>query len=396
MTQAKLIAGVVATAALLAPMLGAAQDDPYAPLGIRTGAFLIFPSITTGLEYDDNVFATDSDEEDDFLFTLRPEITAQSQWSRHSLAASVFGDFGFYANEDDANYQDFGTALTGGLDVTRNSRTTGSLAFSRLHEDPESADDLDDEEVTQYWRSEARVRHRHNFVRMFVQPSLFARRLAYEDTGNIDNAQRDRNVYGTGLRAGVAVSPRINVFGEVNGDLVRYDDAGSNDDNRGGDVRAGVEVDFTRLVVGEVSLGYAYRQYENFENEGGLAGDVGVTWTPTQLTTVDFVGRAGFEETTVVFDGDEASGNLTTGVGVIVNHDLRRNIRLNANAGYDRDDFQGTNRVDNTFRLGGGVSYLINRNLSVNASYRFDTRDSDDNNNEFDRNIFRLGLTARL
>jgi hypothetical protein len=182
----------------------------------------------------------------------------------------------------------------------------------------------------------------------------------------------------------------------VNGDLVRYDDAGSNDDNRGGDVRAGVEVDFTRLVVGEMSLGYAYRQYENFENEGGLAGDVGITWTPTQLTTVDLVGRAGFEETTVVFEGDEASGNLTTGVGVIVNHDLRRNIRLNANAGYDRDDFQGTNRVDNTFRLGGGVSYLINRNLSVNASYRFDTRDSDDNNNEFDRNIFRLGLTARL
>jgi hypothetical protein len=160
------------------------------------------------------------------------------------------------------------------------------------------------------------------------------------------------------LRAGVSVSPRINVFGEVNGDLVRYDDAGSNDDNRGGDVRAGVEVDFTRLVVGEMSLGYAYRQYENFENEGGLAGDVGITWTPTQLTTVDLVGRAGFEETTVVFEGDEASGNLTTGIGVIVNHDLRRNIRLNANAGYDRDDFQGTNRVDNTFRLGGGVSYL--------------------------------------
>jgi hypothetical protein len=32
----------------------------------------------------------------------------------------------------------------------------------------------------------------------------------------------------------------------------------------------------------------------------------------------------------------------------------------------------------------------------VDATYRFDTRDSDADNEEFDRNIFRIGLTARL
>lgn len=396
MTKTKLIGGAIAAAALLAPAVTLAQDDPYEPLGIRSGAFLIFPSLQTSVTYDDNVFATNNDEDDDFVFNVSPEVRAESQWSRHSLAATVFGDLGFFASETDSNYQDFGTALTGRLDALRNSRTTGNVLIARLHDDREDPDDAGVQDVTQYWQSEARVDHRHEFVRFFIQPSLFAARFNYESAGDVSNAERDYNSFGGGFRAGFAVSPRINVFGEVNSDIVRYDDAGDDDDSNGADVRAGVEVDVTRLVVGEASLGYAYRQYDEFENEGGLAGDLAITWTPTQLTTVDFIGNAGFEESTVVFDGDRASGNLSTGLGVVVNHDLRRNIRLNANVSYIRDDFQGTSRTDDTVRLGGGVSYLLNRNLSVDASYRFDTRSSDDNNAEFDRNLFRLGLTARL
>ena len=43
-----------------------------------------------------------------------------------------------------------------------------------------------------------------------------------------------------------------------------------------------------------------------------------------------------------------------------------------------------------------GASYLINRNLSLDATYRFTKRDSDDNDAEYDRNIVLVGITARL
>jgi len=396
MTKTKLIGGAVAAVAVLASGVAAAQDDPFEPLGIRAGAFLVYPTLATTGTYDDNIFATKDDEEDDFIFTLRPDIRAESQWSRHSLAASTFGEFGFFADENDSNYEDFGAALDGRLDVTRDSATFGNLSFRRLHEDRESADDVGQDEVTQFWLSEAALRHRHRFVRFFVEPRVRAQRYAFEEAGDLSNADRDRNRFDGGLRAGVTVSPAINVFAEGNADVVRYDDAGDFQDSNGYDGRVGVEVDVTRLVVGEASVGYAYRQNDEFENEGGLTGDLGIVWTPTQLTTVTFTGRAGFDETTVTFDGDRSSGNLATNVGVRVDHELRRNIRLNATGEYQRDDFQGTNRVDDTFRLGAGASYLLNRNLSVDASYRFDTRDSDADDAEFDRNIFRIGVTARL
>lgn len=400
MTKTKLIGGVVAAAALLAPAVAAAQaaaqNDPFAPLGIRAGAFLIFPALTAAGTYDDNVFAAKNDTDDDFIFTLRPSVSAESQWSRHALAASAYTEFGFFAEEDDSNYEDFGTALNGRLDVTRDSATFGTLSLDRRSEDRESADDAGNTDVTQFWDTLARVRHRHSFARFFVQPTAYARRYAFEEAGEISNAERDRNIFGGGLRAGVTVSPAINAFGEVNADVRRYDDAGAFQDSNGYDVRGGVEVDISRLIIGEASLGYAYRQNDEFENEGGLAGDIGITWNPTQLTSVDFVGRAGFDESTVSFEGDRSSGNLASSIGVTATHELRRNIRLNANAEYQRDDFQGTNRVDDTFRVGTGVTYLLNRNLSLDASYRFDTRSSDDTNAEFDRNVFRVGVTARL
>jgi hypothetical protein len=398
MTKTKLIGGVVAAAALLAPTLALAQDDPYEPLGIRAGAFLVFPSIDTGLTYDDNVFATKNDTDDDFIFTVRPEITAESQWSVHSLAVSTFGEFGFYESETDSNYQDFGGAVAGTLDVLRNSRADGRLAISRLHDDREDPDQADVQDVTQYFLYDATVGYRHTFNRVFLRPTGFARRYAYENAGDVSNAGRDYNTYGLGLRTGFIVSPRISVFTEVDGDLVRYDEGGDNDDSNGVDVLGGVEVDFNRLIVGEASIGYGWRTYDNddFDDTNGLAANLGITWTPTQLTTVNFLGRSAIDESDVVFEGDRASGELNQSIGVIVNHDLRRNIVLTASTSYERGDFQETSRTDHTFRAGGGVSYLINRNFSVDATYNFSTRDSDDDDSEFDRNIFRVGLNVRL
>lgn len=399
MTKTKLIGGVVAAAALLAPTLTLAQDDPYEPLGIRAGAFLIFPSIDTGLAYDDNVFATNNDTDDDFIFTLRPEISAESQWSNHSLAVSTFGEFGFYESETDSNYQDFGGAVAGTLDVLRNSRADGRLGISRLHDDRDDPDQADVQDVTQYFLYDATVGYRHTFNRIFLRPTGFARRYAYENAGDVSNAGRDYNTYGLGLRTGFIVSPRISVFTQVDGDLVRYDEGGDNDDSSDGiDVLGGVEVDFSRLIVGEASIGYGWRTYENddFDDTNGLAANLGITWTPTQLTTVDFFGRSAIDESDVVFEGERASGELNQQIGVTVNHDLRRNIVLSATTSYERGDFQETSRTDHTFRAGGGITYLINRNFSVDATYNFSTRDSDSNNDEYTRNIFRIGLLARL
>ena len=89
--------------------------------------------------------------------------------------------------------------------------------------------------------------------------------------------------------------------------------------------------------------------------------------------------------------------SLAPGVPIIdITHELLRNVLLNANADYTRADFEGTSRSDDIFGLGAGVTYLINRNFSVDATYRWSKRESDDNAAEYTRNIVVLGVTARL
>lgn len=399
MTKTKLIGGMVAATAFLAPALATAQDDAFDPLGIRAGAFLIYPSLRVTGDYDDNVFATKDNETDDFITRLRPEVRAESQWSRHQLTASAFGEFAFFASENDSNYEDFGAGIGGRLDATRDSRTFGNLSFARLNEGRDDPDEAGLDEVTQYWRYDARVSHRHNFARFFVQPTLSANRISFESVGNVNNSTRDRNRYAAGLRGGFNLSPNINLFAEGNTDLVEYDDSGALDrDSTGWDVRGGAEIDISRLVVGEASIGYSRRTYDDnaFDDAQGIAAAAGITWTPTQLTTVSLDVSSGIEETTVVFEGEQASGSLRSILAVGVEHELRRNIILSADANLRRDDFEGTGRTDDTLGAGAGVTYLLNRNLAVDATYNFTTRSSDADAAEYDRSIFRIGVTARL
>jgi uncharacterized protein (PEP-CTERM system associated) len=116
----------------------------------------------------------------------------------------------------------------------------------------------------------------------------------------------------------------------------------------------------------------------------------------TTLDTVIFQGAADAYETTVVFNGKTASADYQYTVGVDWTHELLRNLLLNANAGYVHDKFEGTSRSDDTFLAGGGVTYLINRHLSLEATYDYNDRSSDAPNAEYSRNLFRIGVTAKL
>jgi hypothetical protein len=228
------------------------------------------------------------------------------------------------------------------------------------------------------------------------------RRFDFEDTDDINNDDRDRSQYLARARVGYEVSPRLDGFVEGTVDARRYDetpdDIGRDRDSEGYSLRAGADIDISGIVFGELSAGYSRRKYEDDELDtvNGLSFGGAMTWNVTQLTSVVFEALGELQETTVNFEGEEATANFQKSFSVDVTHELLRNVLLNANAAYIRDDFEGTDRADDSLLLGTGVSYLLNRNLSLDATYSFRTRDSDSDEAEYTRNIIRLGLTAKL
>jgi hypothetical protein len=385
----------------------AVQDRPrpdYEPLGMRAGSFLIHPGLTIEGAYDDNVFATKNDEKNDVIGILSPRIVAQSDWSRHSLEADAGGRFGFYNEYTGNNFQDFDAGLRGRLDVLRADQLSTNFRIGRAHEDRDSPDDPSVDatrDVTNYYFGTLAPAYRHQFNRMFTVVRGNFRRLDFENAGDVSNQDRDRWLYGGGLRVGYDVSPRFDLF--VQGDYrwVKYDSAqssGAKRDNSGYDARVGTSVDITGLVFGEFSIGYTAVSYDDseFDDANGMSGDGRITWNVTPLDTIIFNGSAAVEETTVTVNGEDASGNLQYLAGIDVTHELLRNVLLNANATYTRDDFQGVSRTDDTYALGAGVTYLLNRNISLLGTYTFATRDSDQSDEEYDRSIFRIGVNLAL
>jgi hypothetical protein len=200
------------------------------------------------------------------------------------------------------------------------------------------------------------------------------------------------------MRFGYNVSPRINTFVEglynIQRRDVHRDTDGFERDSQGWGARGGANVNFTDLLFGEAFAGYRQQEFDDsaFDTKGGFAYGLDLTWLPTRLTTVTLSGGSNFEPTT----NQDASSNFQSTVGLRAEHELLRNVLIGGEVGYIRDDFQNTDRTDNRFDAAADITYLINRHFSVGAAYGFTKQQSDDNTEEFDRNLFTLRVRARL
>ncbi|MGH6901719.1 MAG: outer membrane beta-barrel protein, partial [Geminicoccaceae bacterium] len=351
----------------------------------------IYPSLTVGSSYDTNVFATKDDTKDDFIFNFLPGFVVRSNFPRHAIVWSTQADIGRYVTETSEDYEDFGTALDGRLDITRNNRLTAGAAFARGHDsrdDPEDQGVDVSDEPSKYYTYGGDLGFQQEFNRFNVGLLGTFDRTDYTDG---DEGDRDRDLFGGRLRTGYFISPRINAF--LQGGFrreVRDQDTGR--DNNVYSASVGTEIDFTGLLFGEVNAGWSLQEFDesDVDSENGFTYGANLTWNPTGLTSVRLDGAGGFEPS------DVGSSRLESEIGLRVDHELRRNLLIGAQVRYSRDDFQDANRVDNRIDVGPDITYFVNRYLSVGADYVFTKRDSDDSDREFDRNVITLRVTAQL
>ena len=117
-------------------------------------------------------------------------------------------------------------------------------------------------------------------------------------------------------------------------------------------------------------------------------------WSVDGLTSVSVDANRTVGETTVT----GASGYLSTGLNVGVQHELRRNVLLSGNAGYANHDYIGhaITREDDYINAGAEVRYLLNKNYSVGLRYDYTNRDSNQAGADYDRNTIMATLTGSL
>lgn len=373
----------------------------YDAVGVRAGAFTVFPEVSVTGTYNDNIYATDTNTESDFITTLGARVSAQSNWSRHALNLRASVAQQLYADNDDEDRLDWNVGSDGRIDITRDTNLSGGLSYAELTEDRGAPNAIGlAAEPTEYSLLQANAAFNHRFNR--VTSSLGATYADYDyDTvplfggGTLNQDFRDREEFTQFLRLGYDVSPDTNVYVQGTINQRKYDQqppaVALNRDSDGYAVVVGSEFRLTNLAQGGVYVGYQSQDYDDptLPEIDGLAFGASVDWFVTPLTTVRFEAASSIEET--ISAG--ASGYTDNSVGLRVDHELMRNVILGGHASYANQDYEGIARDDDVIRAGVGVDYLLNRNFSLRLGYDYTERDSSANPFDYTRN--EVGLTLR-
>ncbi|MEQ9142857.1 MAG: outer membrane beta-barrel protein [Parvibaculaceae bacterium] len=382
-------------------VLDRARPD-YDPAGIRVGSFLLFPSVELGVGYDDNVGRSTNNTTDSYELTIAPQLQFQSQWSRHELNFGLAADAIFYEADSDLDYTNYGADIEGRLDISNSTNVEAYASYEELNEEIRSTTaPLAASEPTEYnaWGGGLQLNQRFN--RLTAELEGTYEQLDYDDVRAnggvvIDNDNRDRDVVTGRLRLGYDVDPDVNLFIEGALNEVDYDQApptvAVNRDSDGYRLGVGAEFDLTTLVSGEVVVGYLEQDYDSqaLADVDGLAADVGVNWYLTPLTTV----RLGAGSSAQQSDTTGSGGYLSQSIELAVDHELLRNVIISVGGDFENNDFEGINRDEDIVGFGLNAQYLINRNMAVDAGYRYEERDSNVVGRDYDRN--QIGVTLRL
>ncbi len=105
-------------------LLPIAGGDPWAPLGVRAGSFLLLPSLDLSSGYNTSPQRSSGTPPSAF-FVAAPELQVASDWERHSLTADIAGSYTWYAANDlvpSLNAPYLNSKIDGRVDVSHDTQ----------------------------------------------------------------------------------------------------------------------------------------------------------------------------------------------------------------------------------------------------------------------------------
>lgn len=366
------------------------EQSPYDPLGVRAGAFLLHPTIDVDFGYSDNPGQQPGKVKGATFATVAPALAFESEWTRHELRGSIAGEYTRYFGAQDPNRPGLDALLAGRVDVSRDTALETELRLSldteRIGDDGVPAD-ATTRPLTVTYGSSAGIVQRFGRTAVALR-GIFDANEYQEVEGTVS---RDYQTYGAALRGSYELSPAVQPFVQVRGDWRQHDDPLAKDrDSSGGAVTAGAVLDLTGTIKGEASLGYGARNYEGagLDSIAGILGSASLVWTPTALTTVTLTAGTSFDETST----EGASGYVTRTAAVEVAHALRRNVVAMASLAFERNDYDGIYRVEDTLDAGVGIEYRLSRTMAVRGKYAYERLASTVPGADYTANSVMVGL----
>ena len=356
------------------------DTNPYSPLGLRLGTFLLNASLEQGLTWNSN--ATSSATPQSGITsetTLR--LGLASDWAVHQALLNAYGTW--RQPVAGAAFIDPEMGMDGSLrlDLDGDITLTGAASYALTREDASSPVPL---AVTAsrplQHEINASLTAAKDLGKFRFSAKGAVNRLSFGDAalsggGVLSQADRDATYLSATLRAGYQVSAAFTPFAEVEIGRRAYDlttdSAGYQRSATRLGLRAGTMIDVSEKLNGEVSAGWVREDFDDtrLASISALTLNSTLNWSPLRGTTIAFAGSTGIEGTTTA----GSSGSVLYSGSVTATRELRANLTANAAFGLAFRDYASTTDTDTTLSASAGFTWWLNRHAGLTGRMRHET-----------------------
>lgn len=382
---------------------GAAPDyDPFSPVGIRAGSFVLRPSIEQGLRATTNgnnsAYGSSA-----VLSETTMRLNAQSDWARHQASLDAFGSFSKSISGEDVSEPRLNLQGNLRLDLGEQTTINSSLGYRLEQESASSPNGITDavnQPLVQTF--DGRLGVERDFGLTFGRATARLERNNYgnadlESGGSLSQKDRNNTYSSVILRGGFQFSPSIRPFAEVEAGKRIYDDRHDiNGYQRSGTqlgLRGGAMVDMGEKLNGEFALGMLRESFDDdrLSTINGLSVNAALNWSPQRGTDVRLGASTSVDNATSA----GLNGSLLYLANIDVTRQVRSNLSLNARLDTLIRDNKDGSGIDYTIGAQIGATYWINRFVGINGRLRHEFLNSDIEAREYNANSVYLGVTVQ-
>ncbi|HEY6439408.1 MAG TPA: outer membrane beta-barrel protein [Acetobacteraceae bacterium] len=354
----------------------ASRERPdYDPPGVRVGDFLLFPQWAEGLGYNDNVLGSNDARHGSWLIDTQPSLLINSDWSRDRLGGYVGIDDQRYLDQPQQSYTNWTASLGGTVSIGRDELTVAVAHFD-LHQPRTELDALPSDSPVAYSVDDVRVGYTIALDRFSVTPSVAFSTYRYDATTIMgvptSQAYRDRNVLQGAVTTRYELSPQRNlllVTRVLGQNYVTPQPGMPTLDSTGYQVLAGLDDDTDAVWRYRVLVGWEVRAFHapQYPTHQAPIAEAALIWSPGGLTT--FTATLTREIEDAAQEGN--AGYTFTSARLVLDHEYLRNVLLQVSAGAQRANFLQGGGQASDYSVGAGVTWLLNRNMRLSATYDF-------------------------
>lgn len=379
-----------------------AEADPFAPLGIRTGTFVLRPTLEQGIRA-----TTNGDNSSTGSSAVLSETTlrlkAESDWGRHQATLDASGTLSKSISGQDVSEPRVDVQGNLRFDLSDQTTVNAGAGYKLRRESVSSPNGVTDalkrplvhtvngslgiERDTGliFGRATGRVEHE-----MYGDAEL-------SSGGTVSQKDRDNSYASITLRGGFAISQALKPFAEVELGKRMFDErVDSNGYERSGAqyaLRGGLMFDRGEKFNGEFSAGFmrANSDDSRLSDVSGPSLAASINWSPLRGTDVQLYAQTTVDTSTT----PGVAGALLHFASLEVTRRVRADLSLNGKLDLNvRDNKDGTG-TDYTIGAQIGATYWINRFVGLDARLRHEFQTSQIADREYHANSIYVGMKVQ-